>query len=449
MGWLIRCYMIEMPSREVFCNSPWYELHIFWDGSYGYCCGQNHHPYDGNLSEFYNVKSMSITDWHNSTPMRSHRLRMQHTDRMLECDGCWSHEKYSNTSRRIKANQKSAIFTKQQFAESYNQSPNLKAFSHSFGNKGYTTTLPIDIHIDFGNYCNLACKMCKPDASSTIASQYLNWGLLDNKRLLGSDWTKHDDTWESVILQILDITGLLNIHLMGGETLITPRFEQLIDAFIKNGKYDVSFSFVTNCTIFKPSLLQKLAKFKRVGIELSIETLTLHNEYVRQGTDNTLVMENIYKYIEFSNGTNISVTVRPAISLLTIGYYYTLLDFCIANKLLVKSLLVREPSCLDVKLLPKKLRMLYKKNYIDLLAKLDHNTPPIVDFNESNPSNYTSVIKSEIDQCIALLEQEDVQHDQFGSLIELLNKWDRVYGLDARKLYPEFGMILDEYGYAN
>ena len=442
--------MIEMPSKEVFCNSPWYELHIFWDGSYGYCCGQTpHRPYADNLTELYNIKTMSIIEWYNSAPMRLHRLTMQSPDRMSECEVCWGQEKYSNTSRRIKANQKSAIFTKQEFNESYHQSPNQKVFAHSFASSGHSPMLPIDLHIDLGYYCNLACKMCVPTASSKIASQYLKWGELSGTTLFDNDWTKIDIVWESAVSQIMNIPRLMNIHFMGGETLTTDRFEQLIDAFIKNGKYDVSFSFVTNCTIFKPSLLQKLAKFKRVGIELSIETLTLHNEYVRQGTDNTLVMENIYKYIEFSNGTNISVTVRPAISLLTIGYYYTLLDFCIANKLLVKSLLVREPSCLDVKLLPKKLRMLYKKNYIDLLAKLDHNTPPIVDFNESNPSNYTSVIKSEIDQCIALLEQEDVQHDQFGSLIELLNKWDRVYGLDARKLYPEFGMILDEYGYAN
>ena len=440
----------EIPSKDVFCNSPWYELHIYWDGSYGYCCGQTpYHPYDDKFSEYYNVKEMTIKEWHNSIPMRQARVGMQTPDKLVECGTCWHQEKYSDTSRRIKANQKSVIFTKHLFDESYKQSPNYKTFEYSFRNMGYTKMLPVDLHIDLGNYCNLACKFCRPEASSTIASQYLKWGVLHNRDLLGNDWTKNNEVWNSIITQILKIPNLINIHVMGGETLITSRFEELVDKFIEYERYDVSFSFVTNGTTFNELLLNKLTKFKRVGIEVSIETLTRHNEYIRQGTDNSLVIGNIFKYMNISNDTSINITIRPAFSLLSIGYYYTLIDFCIKHKLLIKSIPVRDPECLDVRLLPKEIRESYKKNYIDLFDKLTFTEETVQDYNESNPSNYEHIIKSEIEKCIVLLDLDDIQHDSFPDLLELLTKWDKIYDLNARDLYPEFIPILDEYGYNN
>ena len=42
--------------------------------------------------------------------------------------------------------------------------------------------------------------------------------------------------------------------------------------------------------------INKLKKFNRVGIEVSIETLTEHNTYQRQGTDTSVVLENLEKY---------------------------------------------------------------------------------------------------------------------------------------------------------
>ena len=85
--------------------------------------------------------------------------------------------------------------------------------------------------------------------------------------------------------------------------------------------------------------LEKLKNFARVGIEISIESTTVHNDYVRQGTNTAEVLENIARYQEFCNGTNISLTLRPAISALTVGYYHTVIDYCLTNKLLIKSLL--------------------------------------------------------------------------------------------------------------
>jgi len=395
---------------------------------------------------------MSIADWHNSKPMQEVRLSMLKKDRMPECALCWHLEKFSNTSRRHKSNIKSVLF-KEKFNESYEQSPNFPTFNYSFKNSGITKQMPIDLHIDLGNHCNLTCKFCSPEASSKIAKQYSDWGIFDQKIL--TDWTKDQQVWDNFTEQIIKIPNLQNIHFMGGETLITKRFEELVDVLIEHSRFEVCLSFVTNGTTFNEKLINKLSKFKRIGIEVSIESLTKHNEYIRQGTVNSEVIKNIHKFNCLAQESNIDITIRPAISLLSVGYYWTLLEFCLENKILIKSNnVIREvginsSKCLDVRLLPFEVKEQYKKQYRNLKQKLEGiNTE--VEFNESDPNNYQEVIKRECNACLELLDDKNNikdKHNLYNDLILLLEKWDKVHNFNAYELYPELRPLLSELNY--
>ena len=108
--------------------------------------------------------------------------------------------------------------------------------------------------------------MCNPQASSAIASQHIKWGIKSSKQYLGTDWTQNDQVWNSFLQQLLETPNLNNIHFMGGETLLTKRFEDLVDHMIAHNRLDVCFSFVTNGTAFRPELMSKLKQFRIVGI---------------------------------------------------------------------------------------------------------------------------------------------------------------------------------------
>ena len=257
-------------------------------------------------------------------------------------------------SRRLRSNQKSVIFTRTAFEHSFDQSPGYRNFLYTDWYHGQTLTHPIDIHIDLGNFCNLACKMCNPQASSTIASQHVKWGIESSRRYLGTDWTRNTQVWQNFKQQLLEIPDLNNIHFMGGETLLTDRFEDLVDTMIAAGRFDICFSFVTNGTVYRPSLINKLSKFRRVGIEVSIETVDDHNAYQRQGTDTKKVLSNIEKFLSHCNNDSITVTLRPAVSALTIGYFPDLLKYALGKKLVIKSLLVQHPKFLSAEILPDK-----------------------------------------------------------------------------------------------
>jgi len=439
-----------MSDKNIFCNAPWYELQIYWDGSLGFCCQEAHKLYPDELNSHYNVSNMTIAEWFDSEPMRQARVSMFGSTPNSICRRCYHEQEFGGTSRRHKCNQKSVIFTKTNFAESYKQSPGYAKFESSRTDQGSYDGLPIDLHIDLGNYCNLACKMCRPQASSVIAAQEVKWGNISAKQYVGTDWTRDDVVWLRVLDELASISNLNNIHFMGGETLITKRFEDFVDYMIARGRTDLHFSFVTNGTTFNESLLNKLKQFKRVGIEVSIETVTEHNAYQRQGTDTELVLKNINQYLEHCNGTNITLTARPAISALTIGHYDTLLRYCFEHKIIVKSLWVIKPDFLNPNILPDAIKQEYIVNYKKLIT--DYNLESVnyqTDYNESDPNEITRIIASQANQCIKMLNSSR-PHDseeQLKNMVAWCQRWDRVYGYNARSLYPEFEQILDQHDY--
>jgi uncharacterized Fe-S cluster-containing radical SAM superfamily protein/ribosomal protein L40E len=438
-----------MPSSNIFCNASWYELQIYWDGSLGFCCQEDHHVYPDNKRQTYNIAKMSIQEWMNSEPMKQARLMMFNSQQNSVCRRCYNEENYGASSRRHRCNQKSVIFTKTNFKESYAQSPGYDKFEASRVTGDYAG-LPIDLHIDLGNYCNLTCKMCNPRASSSIAVQYVKWGIQDARQYVGSDWTRDEQVWQRVLDEIASIPDLSNIHFMGGETLITPRFEEFVDYMLERKRTDLCFSFVTNGTSFNEVLLDKLKHFRRVGIEVSIETVTEHNAYQRQGTDTAQVLENIQRYLTHCNGTSITLTARPAISALTIGHYHTLLRYCYEHRLIIKALLVSTPRYLDIKILPDAIRQQYCITYHQLIEDLKlSQVNASVDYNESDPNEVDRIIKNQIDQCINLLNAPrfDDADTLLDELVPYCRRWDNVHGYNAVKLYPELAKEFVDRGY--
>lgn len=429
-----------MTDSKIFCNTPWYEIHIYWDGGLGICCQEAHRLYQGSD---YNIAKVSLQQWFNAEPVQQLRQAVLGSKPVTACDRCYREEHLGGVSRRIRSNQKSAIF-QQAFDASFAQSPGRKHFDPS----GLTDSQPIDLHVDLGNFCNLACKMCTPQASSRIASQQVQWGIETSRQYLGTDWTRDSAVWQSFLQQLLEIPALNNIHLMGGETLLTDRFEQLVDWMLQHGRTDIGFSFVTNGTVFRPTLLEKLSKFRRVGIEVSIETVDQRNAYQRQGTDTAQVLANLAQYQHHCNGSNITVSLRPAISLLTVGSFADLLRYALHHKLVVKSLMVNTPEFLQVSVLPDLVKQQYLLTYQTLLAELAQwYAGP--DINASDPNNYRQIVKQQVQLCVQALNQPAPanQTELQQQLVDHCRRWDQIYGLDARSIYPELQDLWNCYEY--
>ena len=449
-----------IPNKNIFCNAPWFELHIYWDGSLGFCCAEHHKIYSDSEKDVYNIKNMSITEWMNSTPMRETRIAMFGDKELSICHRCQLEQSTGGTSRRHKSNAKSAIFTKQNFNESFQQSPHVEAFQRSSENNGYLDTYPVDMHIDLGNHCNLACKMCNPLASSKIASQYQQWGMElthaknDMKNETGKtliDWTRDSAVWNRTCEEIASFKNLNNVHFMGGEPMLAKRFVDFCDFMIQKDATDFGLSFVTNGTIINYDLLERLKKFKRrVGIEISIETCTNHNDYIRQGTDTAEVLKNIDIIKIICQENNWDITIRPAVSILSVGNYHTLLQYCLDNELLIKSLCVDFPTYMNIRNLPKDIADQYVKVYEKFLKDNDlENTQHHIDYNESDRHEYKKIVKKDVDVVLNILQsaRSNEAEDNLKELVQWCKRWDPIYKLDAKSLYPEFKEIFKKYEY--
>lgn len=435
-----------MPNQNIFCNVPWTNLHIYWDGSYGICCNEQNKPYNKNET-VYNLENFTVAEWYNQLPIRSIRQQMHNSQTLSACAGCYNEEEQKYESRRIKENFKSVIFTEKNFYKSYIQSPGNKWFEES-KDTGNTSLLPIDWHIDLGNECNLACKMCAPKASSKIAAQYKKWNLIQTVE--NTNWTLNEKAWSNFLISIDQVKNLNRLHFMGGEVLLSKKFYKLIDYLLEIKRTDISISFVTNGTILDKSLIQKLQNFKSFNIEVSIESITSNNSYIRQGADTNKVLENI-KYLQSQQSEKFQLVLRSVPQLLNVNNYHQYILWAWQEKLSIQGIPLINPKYLQIQVLPKSI----KNNLINLYKSA------IEQIQNSKINNFTTIATGRdisrldiqlIRECNSIInflnspESPDVEQLRF-ELVEWLMRWDKIYNYNALDQYPEYEEFLSNYGY--
>lgn len=425
-----------MANQKIFCNVPWTNTHIYWDGQFGMCCFESHPP----TNKTHNLKFYSINDWYNSKPMTDFRQRMLGNTPLSECSMCYKEESHGHESKRIKENFKTAIFTEQAFDRSYTQSAWRDHFTIN------TTQQPRDWHVDFGNECNLACKMCFPGASSKIAQQYVKWGILES---ISTNWTTDPVQWQQFINSVDSTKQIHRIHVMGGETMINKRYLEFAQHLVAQGRTDISMSFVSNGTLINHELINLLKKFREVNIEISLESINDNNHYIRQGSDTAQVINNI-NWLE--SNTFFQVVLRSVPQLLSINNYDQYIKWAFDRKLSIQSVPLQQPAYMAINVLPYEIRLGLVAQYQqvkDYIAEQSDSIKTIAVGRDT--SRLGSQLIRECDTIINLLLVKEPSNVQAlrTTLVEWLMRWDKVYGLDARKYYPEYIQFLEQYGYCN
>jgi hypothetical protein len=237
---------------------------------------------------------------------------------------------------------------------------------------------------------------------------------------------------------------------MGGEPTLSPRLEQFVDFFLSRGRTNFSISFVTNGTRYLPRLVEKLANFKRIDIDISTESILDNNYYIRQGLDKELFRKNVSLYLSHRS-PNFGVCLKPVVSALTVPTYPELIEFFYENDIITESNLCWEPVYLQIPVLPLSIRQSYMPKYEQLLAKLeaankDSNTDMVRSRMVENNAVSLYVELKSVYKMLQNPEPDNVE-DLRKQLVYWLNKWDNDMGLDARVHYPEWTEFLESYGY--
>jgi pyruvate-formate lyase-activating enzyme len=404
------------------------------------CCDETAQPHDDPAR--YNLTNQTVQQWYNDAPLQQVRERIKSDEPLSECRRCYSRESHGYESKRVKENLKTVIFTEQSFDRSYQQSTYYQDFQDNI-----TVRQPRDWHVDLGNECNLACKMCEPRASSLISSMYQKWQLIPETA--NRNWTQDPVAWSNFLRSLTRVPALNRLHFMGGEPLLNKRFVELLDFLIDNGLQSTSISFVTNGTFINHAIFEKLKQFCSFDIEVSIESIGPNNHYIRQGADTDQIIGNI-EWMADQQSDQFQLVLRSVPQLLNINNYDQYIRWAWKQRLVIQGNPLIDPAYLQIAVLPLALRQTFIPQYQTLRAELQlHNHTRTTLNTGRNVKNLEMQLIRECESMIQMLaapEPDNVQ-DLRKQLCHWLVRWDQEFELNAMDYYPEYREFLNDIQY--
>lgn len=167
-------------------------------------------------------------------------------------------------------------------------------------------TFVITASID--NVCNLKCVTCNPINSTQIAAElepkdiHAKWLKKRYLKVSNQSASKVEFIQEAVSTNNFDN---IKVEILGGEPLINPKVFELLDWLAEHHTASkTSVAITSNGTTYTDKLLTYIDKFKRVGVQFSIDGTGKHFEYLRFNSVEDTMNENIDTF--YNNGLPIS-----------------------------------------------------------------------------------------------------------------------------------------------
>lgn len=339
-------------TNQTMCAHAWSGLHVNPAGATTLCCYFNQTLKDDQGNEF-NIRQHSITDIVNSTHVKSLRDEFRRGQTPKGCENCVSIEKSGGTSKRQLTRFKLQNIWGHIDWESDSQS-----------NVGF-----IGGHL--GNLCNLKCRICNENYSSSIATEKLTNSQLDYKsnpvylKLLNNNWKNRRDTFFNSIKELPQIR---NFEFLGGEPLLIEENIKFMQYLVDNNlSQDCIFEFVTNGTQY-PDVFDCADKFKRLTITISIDDIGARFEYQRSGANWDKFITNFQKFI---SNTGINIGISITVNIQNVFYLPELINWLLSQGVTDYAYnMLFSPSWLSIRNLTQEAKVL-------VLNKLDHaGLPP-------------------------------------------------------------------------
>ena len=429
-----------MPNKNIFCNIPWFELNINSDGSFDLCGCQNDKIINTDLGAKWNIKNMTINEYWNSPRMIEKREIKLGNKVDPMCKMCQMKDAAGYTSARQKENLKSVIF-QDAFDRSFEQSPHRELFT------SVTESKIRSLHLNIGNTCNLACRMCPPEASSRVASfqKHAGW--------IASDWSMKPWIQDAVAYQNFrdwfdeNYQHITTVHIIGGEPHLIEEFADLIDLFYEHQMTWLNLSFTTNGTHHYTEFKEQFRMFNRVEIGISIETADEANNYIRAGSVIQNVLENVDKMQ--NDMPYVDLTFRTVPTWLSVTRYVTVLKEALKRRIPVDASYPYRPDWLLSNLLPEDHKAVTIRKLQDFADSLDVSDNKFN--NTKNANNIEHSLYAEATALIKHLSKPEPENafEQRAKAADRLAQQDRFHGISVLDHMPEHNGWLKEHGYNN
>lgn len=277
---------------------------------HGFGLNSKGHPIPCCQWKYHNFQNIPTLEWWETeryiTEVRSRIISdLENGIKHSGCSQCWEEESDGFKSLRQSSNERWKDFESD------------KSFN------------VLDIELNLGSLCNLRCSMCGPQASSLWEAEYkLNqeknkeWHPFVERK----SWVD-DDRFLDWLTPLLSTCRRINFS--GGEPLIVPQIENILDKIIQNGNSDnCSIQVITNGTKISKNLLEKFKLFHEINLVISLEGVGEKNNYIRFPSKWNNILNNIKA---LKNLGNVIISVNHVLQHSSVYSLPDLVKFCFDN----------------------------------------------------------------------------------------------------------------------
>jgi len=296
-------------TERFLCNLPWDHLSVHPHSTCSVCCEAKHNegsPGDAisrvdGKDVHHSVKTHSLDEIINSDNYKTIRKEMLEGKIPSACEGCWKTEQAGGQSKRLRESWRDL------------DHDSLTALDGAINPDLFTVELRL------GNYCNLKCRSCNAESSTSWISDYhklknkvnlpSGFDALSTSPVTNYDWVEDPSFYDDLIKNAPNIKSFF---ISGGEPFLVPKHFYLLERLIEEGRTDIEISYHTNLNYNMSKLqnsLELLKQFDKVTLNLSIDDVGKRNSYMRAGSNWELMIKNLHIfYKEYPFRYNITQT---------------------------------------------------------------------------------------------------------------------------------------------
>lgn len=438
---------------KTFCPIPWIFQSIRNNGDLRVCCQANVAKNRGILrysdGSPMNISNTKLHDAINADLLKEIRLKMLNNQWHEECGRCKTEEEFGLDSRRIYENE--------MWHGVYDEAMNIT---------NYDGSIPTNNQIRyydfrFGNFCNLACRMCGPMDSHFWYEQWIDYnqthsftdthGLVNLKRddkgkivSTDYDWHKDDSFWHDLEK---NIDNIQYVYMAGGEPLIIEKHYEFLEKCIEldvAGKIILEYN--TNITSIPKRAINIWRKFKKVKVGCSVDGIKEVIEYQRWPVKWKTIEKNLIKLNKIAReNRNIVVWISSTITIYNVWQlpkflwwkiFESNLDFINVSKKspIIKYHVAHRPKRTNIRLLNNDLKYHLKSIYESYIEKILQT-----DKEDYVKQNFINILNSITDYMFS--EDCSIDTPEFIRFTEFL---DEKRNQNILSVIPEYSIYFNE-----
>ena len=398
--------MTKIPNNDTFCILPWMHMQLDPSGAVQVCCASNYR--NRHLVKTGDLNTSNPMEIWNNDVYKNLRQGMLAGKKNYEiCGSCYDRDKTGITvTERVRFNA---------------QYEHLGDLVNSTQDDGTLNTLKIRyLDLRFSNLCNLKCRTCGADWSTSIAAE-------QRKLRPEESITRYNESWKKIMPHLDELKEL---YFAGGEPLIMPEHYDFLDSLIEKKQTDLIILYNTNLTklgIKNKNVIDYWRHFRHVGVAVSLDHYGHYANYVRGGSVWEEILANV-KTIQAANVPSIDIGVSTVLSLYNVLHFG---DFIIE---LFENNIISDINKLYIQQLVNPIDQ-QATNLTDKCLNIAiDNINNCIKYLENRNQNTETLLKIKK----WLIDANNYNQPQFDRFVHY-NKWlDSMRGTNFESTYPEF-----------